>query len=66
MSEKQTVMLGINVSTKERDEVHKLARQRGYKITSDYLRDLIIADAKAHNIEIEFDLNRGGYRGRKD
>lgn len=59
---KDYVILGINVSPEERAEVHRLAKERGYKITSDYLRYLIEQDAKANGVEIKFDVNRGGDR----
>lgn len=64
MPAKKYTVLMINVSPEERDQVHALARQRGYKITSDYLRMLIETDAKAHGAEIKFDVDRGGYRER--
>lgn len=53
----------INVSGDEREKVNELARKRGYKITSDYLRMLISEDAKKHNLNVDFDVNRGGWRG---
>jgi hypothetical protein len=63
---KQYVPLSLNVSPEERKQVHALARNRGYKITSDYLRWLIETDAKAQDIDFAFTLDRGGYRTRSD
>lgn len=55
----------LNVSPDERDQIHDLAHKRGYKITSDYVRSLIEADAKAAGDNLKFDVNRGGFRGAK-
>lgn len=55
----------LNVSEKERDRVHALARARGFAITSDYIRSLIEADAKAQGEDFKFEVNRGGYREHK-
>lgn len=56
-------VISINMSPGERDQVHALARKRGFRITSDYLRHLIEEDAKAHGDEMKFTVDRGGYRG---
>jgi hypothetical protein len=64
MTKKKYTAVTINLSASERDQVHDLARRRGYKITSDYLRALIEADAAAHGEVIEFEVDRGGYRER--
>ena len=56
------VIIGVNVTPEERFQVHELAKFRGYEITSDYLRELIIADAKKHGFQLRFDVDRGGDR----
>ncbi len=56
----------INLSDAEREHVHTLARNRGFKITSDYLRSLIEADAKAQGDGFKFEVNRGGYRRERE
>lgn len=66
MPPKKYAVITINVSPEERDRVHELAQQRGYKITSDYLRMLIEEDAAAHGVELKFEVDRGGYRGRDE
>ena len=65
MAEKDYVILGINVSVDERERVHEIARSRGYKITSDYIRALIEADAQVHGDNFKFDIDRGGNRREK-
>lgn len=61
---KKTTMIAVSVYDHERESVNEMARRRGFKITSDYLRSLIEADAKAHGEEFHFEVNRGGYRER--
>ena len=58
------VQVGINVSPEEREQVNAIAKQRGFAFTSDYIRALIEADTKAHGIDFQFDVDRGGYRGK--
>lgn len=56
----------IVVTEAERDQVAALAKQRGYGFTSDYIRALIEADAQAHGETFSFEVDRGGYRERKE
>jgi hypothetical protein len=56
----------IVVTEGERDEVARLAKQRGYGFTSDYIRALIEADSNAHGSPVKFEVDRGGYRERKE
>ena len=65
MPDKRYTIISVNVSTDERETVNQLAKDRGYKFTSDYLRALIEADAAAHGVNFKFDVDRGGYRGDK-
>lgn len=55
----------LNMSANEREQIHDLARKHGFKITSDYVRSLIEADAKAVGGNFKFEVNRGGFRGGK-
>jgi hypothetical protein len=49
-------------SESERELVHKQAKKRGYKITADYLRDLISRDMTEAGDPHKFDVDRGGNR----
>lgn len=60
------VLLAINVTEDEREQVHALARLQGYKITSDFIRDLIIDKANQVGFDLEFDVDRGGDRIKRD
>ena len=62
---KDYVQLCINVTPEERDEFNHLIKKRGYRFGSDYLRDLIVADAAAHEMPVNFHLERGGNRRSK-
>ncbi|MBZ0293567.1 MAG: hypothetical protein K8L99_13450 [Anaerolineae bacterium] len=53
---------GFNVTHEEREKIHQLAQKRGFKITSDYLRHLLIQDAEAQGETLIFELDRGGDR----
>lgn len=55
-------MVGIKVSEEARAALTDLARERGYKFVSDYVRALLEADAKAHGKDIDLSVDRGGYR----
>lgn len=54
-------ILGINASSEEVVKVHHVAKQKGYKFTSDYIRELIESDAG----EKIFDVDRGGNRRKE-
>lgn len=56
--------LTIPMSKAELDLVHRIARKRKVKITSDYVRQLIEADAKKVGVDLTFEVDRGGYRER--
>ncbi len=47
MTDKDTV-LTLSVSLKERQQIEKLARRRGYDTPEDYVLALILTDAEAH------------------
>lgn len=64
MPPKGYTSLSVNMLPEELKAVNELARARGFKITSDYLRHLIAEDAKNHGHNIDFDVDRGGYRPR--
>ena len=51
-------IVGINASPEEVVKVHHVAKKKGYKFTSDYIRYLIENDAG----EKIFDVDRGGNR----
>lgn len=53
----------ISVTESELERVNQAAKQRGFKVTADYLRDLIEKDMAAHGEDFKFEVNRGGYRG---
>lgn len=55
--------LNVAMTESELQTVHSLAQRRGYKITADYIRDLIIQDARSHGEDMTFNVDRGGYRG---
>jgi hypothetical protein len=57
---------GLNITMRQEDleVVKKTAQKRGFKVTSDYLRNLIEKDKEAHNEPFKFTVNRGGYRKR--
>ncbi len=65
MPPKGYTSLSVNVSPKELEAVNELAHDRGFDITSDYVRHLIEEDAKAHGKAVKFAVKRGGYRERK-
>jgi hypothetical protein len=64
MGRRKTTNVMINVKPEERDYVNELARKRGYKITSDFIRALIEGEAAAAGDDFKFEVNRGGYRER--
>lgn len=39
------------------------AKERGYEIMADYLRDLIKQDMESHGKIVDFGIERGGWRG---
>jgi hypothetical protein len=55
--------LSVPMTDDELDQVHKLAKNRGYKVTADYIRNLIEMDAKGQGQSFKFKVDRGGYRG---
>lgn len=55
----------LNMSPEEREQIHDLARKRGFEITSDYVRSLIELDSKVSGDNFKFKVNRGGFRGGK-
>lgn len=57
--------LNVTMSDDELKTVHRIARDRGYSVTSDYVRSLIETDINAHGEDFRFKVNRGGYRERK-
>lgn len=57
--------LHITMSDADLQVVHQAARDRGFKLTSDYVRALIEADLSAQGIEFRFSVDRGGYRERR-
>lgn len=60
------ILVGFKATPKERESLHALARARGFPITSDYLRKLILEDAERHNFPINFEVDRGGDRVNRD
>ena len=58
--------LQIPMSKAELEFVNSFARKRGKKITSDYVRALIEADMAAHGEAFTFEVDRGGFRERKE
>lgn len=58
--------LSIPMTDGDIKRVHEIARSRGFKITADYVRTLIMLDAQQHGEKIDFEVNRGGYRGDRD
>lgn len=58
-----TKHLQIYMAQEALDAVNEHARSKGYKITSEYLRDLIQKDIEADGKSIDFGIDRGGWRG---
>jgi hypothetical protein len=54
--------LTVLMSEGELTAVHGLARNRGFKITADYVRALIEADAVTQQVALKFEVDRGGNR----
>jgi len=59
------VQIVLNVSLEEKEAVYALARERGFKIASDYLRHLIESDSEALSKPMKFEVDRGGNRKGK-
>lgn len=45
------------------ETVTEHAKARGYKLMTDYLRDLIKKDIEASGKTVDFGIDRGGWRG---
>ena len=57
--------LKVLMSADDLAKVHALARLREFGITADYIRFLLEQDAAELGIPLDFDIDRGGYRGAK-
>lgn len=55
--------LNVTLPPDQLQQVHSLARLRGFKITSDYIRSLIETDARLAGVALMLPVDRGGYRG---
>lgn len=53
----------ILVTKGQRDQINSFAERRGYKTTSDYIRELIQEDMTRAGTSIDLTVNRGGWRG---
>ena len=58
-----TKHLQVYMTQEALESVNEQAREKGYKITSEYLRDLIKKDIEGDGKSIDFGVDRGGYRG---
>lgn len=54
----------ILVTEESRRRINTYAEKRGFRVTADYIRHLIMEDMRAHDEEIDLDVDRGGYRAR--
>lgn len=61
-----SVPIHILVSEENRERISGYARQRGFKVTADYIRHLIQADMETHGEVIDLGVDRGGYRERSE
>lgn len=57
--------LHILVSESNRTRINKYALSKGFKVTADYIRELIERDMQANGEDINLSVDRGGYRERK-
>lgn len=56
----------IAMTEEEKELVKGFAQERGFKVTADYIRNLIEQDRARLGKPFKFDVDRGGYRRRKD
>lgn len=59
-----TKHIQIYLSQEALEEVTQHARDKGYKVTTEYVRDLIQKDMEGDGKVIDFGIDRGGYRER--
>jgi hypothetical protein len=64
VSRQGKMLIGIIVSLQERHQISKLAKARGFKFTSDYLRHLIETDGQASGMPLTLTLAEEGNRPR--
>lgn len=57
-----SVPLHIIVSAEDRERINTFAASKGFKVTADYIRNLIEKDMQANGEEIDLAVDRGGYR----
>jgi hypothetical protein len=61
-----TTAIALLMSFENREKIGVFAASQGYKVTSDYIRNLIEADMKAKGVDIDLSPDRGGYRIRNE
>lgn len=54
------------ISAENREKINAFAASQGFKITADYLRNLIEADMRSKGVDINLSPDRGGYRIRNE
>ena len=61
-----TTAIALLMSFENRERINAFAASQGYKVTSDYIRNLIETDMKAKGADIDLSVDRGGYRIRNE
>lgn len=61
-----TTAIALLMSFENREKITDFATSQGYKITSDYIRNLIQSDMRSKGVDINLSPDRGGYRIRNE
>lgn len=62
MPRKNVELIQIHVPIGAREKITTCAKNKGYPVTSDYIRTLIEADMKTQCEDIDLSVDRGGDR----
>jgi hypothetical protein len=66
MPRKNIEAIQIHVPQGTREKIKSYAESKKYAVFSDYIRELIEKDMRAAGVDIDLNVDRGGYRERSN